>query len=288
MASSSSSESSSLPTLDAPSSPLGTHDHDHDHDHEQEQEHEYEPPRPSFPQMTPHNPLEALQSALLTGNFSDLSIIHGTRLWNAHRVVVCSQSPMLDSRIQTVEGGKGLLNLTQYDYDSVCRMMEYLYTSNYTTVDQAPDFSLPAHIKVFCLAVDFACTGLKAVAITKYRDTLQGKVRNLEVFYASVESVYATTTNEHPELRMAVVEAAIMEMRLLLADSARERFLQITSELSDFQADIMLTLVHNPMRPVEKFVQELCEDCGPRNEDDGYEVTAECKSCGVEKTLEFY
>lgn len=167
-------------------------------------------------------------------------------------------------------------------------MMEYLYTANYTTVDQAPDFSLPAHIKVFCLAVDFACTGLKAVAITKYRDTLQGRVRNLEVFYASVESVYATTTNKHPELRMAVVEAAIMEMRLLLAEPARERFLQITSELSDFQSDIMLTLVHNPMRRVEKVVQELCEDCGPRNEDDGYEVTTECKSCGAEKTLDFY
>ncbi|TVY41542.1 hypothetical protein LSUB1_G001999 [Lachnellula subtilissima] len=282
MVSSPSSKSSSSPTINAntPSSPLGAYNHD--------DEQEHEPPQPSFSQMIPHHPLEALQSALLTGKFSDLSIIHGTRLWNAHRVVVCSQSPMLDSRIRAVEGDKSVLTLTQYDYDSVCLMMEYFYTSNYTTVDQAPDFSLPAHVKVFCLAADFACTGLKAVAMTKYRETLQGKLRNLEVFYASVESVYATTTTEHPELRMAVVEAAIMEMRLLLADPARERFLQLTSELSDFQADIMLTLVHNPMRPVEKVVQELCEECGPRSEDDGYEVTTECKSCGAEKTLEFY
>lgn len=79
-----------------------------------------------------------------------------------------------------------------------------------------------------------------------------------------------------------------MEMGSLLAGPACNRFLQIMSDIPDFQAGIMLMLLRNPLRPYEMLVQELCEECGPRNENDTYEVTEECKGCGKEKTLEFY
>jgi hypothetical protein len=35
-------------------------------------------------------------SSLISGKFSDLTIIHGTHKWNAHKVVVCSQSRRLE------------------------------------------------------------------------------------------------------------------------------------------------------------------------------------------------
>jgi len=41
-------------------------------------------------------------------------------------------------------------------------------------------------------------------------------------------------------------------------------------------------------REVEYVAQELCEECGPREEGEGYEITTECKGCGKKRTLEFY
>jgi len=166
--------------------------------------------------------------------------------------------------------------------------MEYFYTSAYTTPDQAPEFGLSEHIKVFSLAVDLACPGLEAVAASNFRETLSNKVADLETYFTSIESIYASTTPEHPALRTIVVEAAIIELRQLLEGPVRTRFLRLASDVPGFHADVMLTLFHNPSRPVEKFAQELCEECGPRDEGDGYEVTTECKSCGMERTLEFY
>ncbi|TVY71362.1 hypothetical protein LSUE1_G006989 [Lachnellula suecica] len=242
------------------------------------------PARPSFALTAPHNPMEALQSSLLTGKFSDLVVVHGARRWQAHRVVVCSQSSVLESKILN----SALLNLTDYDYDSVCHAMEYFYTSSYITTDHAPDYSLPVHIQVFNLAVDFACTGLEAVAAARFRQSLQDNVTDLEVYFKSVKSIYAKTTVAHPALRVAVVEAAIMELRSLLTEPVRTRFFQITNDVPGFQADIMLALFDSPIRPLERVALELCEECGPRDENDGYKATMDCKSCGAEKTLEFY
>jgi hypothetical protein len=167
-------------------------------------------------------------------------------------------------------------------------MMEYFYTSAYTTTDQAPDFGLSEHVKVFNLAVDLACPGLEAVAASNYRDTLSNRVSDLEIYFTSIESIYATAPPANPALRVAVVEAAIIELRQMLNGPARTRFLRLAADVPDFHADVMLMLFHNPSRPMEKFAQELCEECGPRDEEDGYEVSTECKSCGVMRTLEFY
>lgn len=166
--------------------------------------------------------------------------------------------------------------------------MEYFYTCAYTTPSEAPDFGLSEHTKVFSLAVDLACPGLEAVAASNFRDVLSNKVSDLEIYFTSIESVYASTTPANPALRLVVVEAAIIELRQLLAGPARTRFLRLAADVPDFHADVMLMLFHNPSHPAEKFAQELCEECGPRDEDDGYEVSTECKSCGVMRTLEFY
>lgn len=49
-------------------------------------------------------------------------------------------------------------------------------------------------------------------------------------------------------------------------------------------------LIEHLSRPMdtELVFAELCDECGPRPEDDGYEVITECKNCGKEKLLEFY
>lgn len=167
-------------------------------------------------------------------------------------------------------------------------MMEYLYLTNYNTVDHEPDFSLSHHIKVFCLAVQLSISGLEELAAKKFGFTLVTHVKDLDVYFSSVKNIYSVTTTDHPALRAMVVEAAVTELPHLLQEP---RFFDITSSVKDFQADIYLFLFNHPTRPVltdvEYVLPALCDECGPRAEDDGYEILVECKACGKEKTLEF-
>ncbi|KAK0127211.1 hypothetical protein ONS96_006764 [Cadophora gregata f. sp. sojae] len=240
------------------------------------------------------NPMIALQSSLISGKFSDLTIIHGTRKWQAHKVVVCSQSAVLESMIEKLEDSKSL-NISTYDHEATVLMIEYLYTSTYTTTvtDIAPSFSLPQHVAVFDLACSLSITGLKSLALQKYCYTLKNLISNLSVYFTSVRIIYKLPNNSvHAELRLAVVETAVLEMRNLLVEGSEQRrdFLELTSNVPQFQADIYAYFLCNGPGPEVQVVsapQELCQDCGAREEGDGYKVTTECKGCGEERTLEF-
>ena len=183
-------------------------------------------------------------------------------------------------------------------------MMEYLYTSTYTTTltDIAPSFSLPLHIAVFNLACVLSIPGLKTQALQKFCYTLKNLVSNLSVYFAAVRRIYETPLSPtptsqvvHHELRLAVVETAVLELRNLLQEGSEQRkgFLELTSAVPQFQTDIYAFLLcngnGNAQREVEVVTvcQELCEECGAREDGDGYEITMECKGCGEERSIEF-
>jgi hypothetical protein len=167
-------------------------------------------------------------------------------------------------------------------------MMEYLYTSTYTTQGELPEFSLSLHNKVFCLAISLNIPGLEVLAAERYRHTLQNHITDLQVYFSSVKRIYATTSSKHPGLRMAVVEAAIMEMKKILDhEGVKKHFFDVMADVPDYQVDIMMTLIDNPHRPVEVAVQQLCSECGPASEEEPYVVEMKCRNCGEEKTLEF-
>lgn len=178
-------------------------------------------------------------------------------------------------------------------------MMEYFYTSTYSTLltDVAPAFSLPQHVSVFNLACELSIPALKTQALQKYCHTLKHFVSNLDVYFSSVRTIYSTppitnSAGKHMDLRLAVVETAVLEMRSLLAEGSEQRkgFLELTTQVPEFQADIYKFLWSNggPQRQVEviEVVHELCEQCGRSDEGDGYEITLECKRCGEERTIE--
>jgi hypothetical protein len=134
--------------------------------------------------------------------------------------------------------------------------VEYLYSSTYTTNDVEPDFSLPILIKVFHLAIELRISGLEELSVVKFRYNLNNYVTNLEVFFSAVKSIYAHRSSsygagEHTGLRLVVVEAAVSEMSTLLTEGSRDRFLQCTKEVPDFQADLYLIMLRHPTRPLE-------------------------------------
>lgn len=85
-----------------------------------------------------------------------------------------------------------------------------------------------------------------------------------------------------------MLSAAVTELKNLLLVDVYENFFGLTAEVKEYQADIYIMLVRFPNRLVEAVSQELCDECGPQDDDDGYEVMVECKSCGKEKALAFY
>lgn len=117
-------------------------------------------------------------------------------------------------------------------------MMEYLYTSSYTTSPQPPqppDFSLPVHIKVFELASELKISsGLQNLASRQFAQTLNNHVSDLDEYFSAVRQVYSSTY-ENSQLRLVVVEAAVTEMGTLLSENVSERFRTITHEVPEYQ-----------------------------------------------------
>ncbi|RDL34415.1 uncharacterized protein BP5553_07543 [Venustampulla echinocandica] len=239
----------------------------------------------SPPKMPVDNSKLGFHSALLTGEYSDLMITHGEQQWKAHKVIVSSQSHVLAAEIEALKDPP-TLDLTSHDHQAVGYAIEYLYTANYVTTDGDSSLSLALHIRVFLLAISLGIPGLEILSASKYRQNLNQQVTDLEVYFWSVKTIYEHTTPTHPGLRVAAAEAAVTELSMLLDDKMRARFMQITHEVPDFQADIYVILLLHPSRSLD-IVPELCNECGPRGPEDSYSIVMECKGCGKDKVLAF-
>ncbi|KAA8563760.1 hypothetical protein EYC84_011778 [Monilinia fructicola] len=281
-------------------------------------------------------PLVALRGALLTGRFSDLTIIHGVRVWNAHKVVVCSQSAVLESMIDDSLGvgnmfgdqaRSSILNLTTFPLDAVIALMEYLYTSAYSipappsgsspsssTYAAGPSYSLPLHEQIFYLTVHLEIPALETLATASFRHTLNTQISNLDIYFSSIARIYDRTTENHPGLRNALVEAAVQDLGALLgqegvkkslwkAMSANAEFweglFRFLSSVGHVEVREVVREIRVPVeveRVVEKVVERevrvesdariLCLQCGPLDEgEDKYALTCHCRVCGEEKRL---
>ncbi|APA15193.1 hypothetical protein sscle_14g099630 [Sclerotinia sclerotiorum 1980 UF-70] len=178
-------------------------------------------------------PLVALKASLLTGRFSDLTIFHGVRVWNAHKAVVCSQSEVLESMIDSNGVGNifgnpsksSILNLSSFPLDSITALIEYLYASAYPlptasgdispttcTYLTEPSYSLPRHEQIFHLAVHLQIPALEALAAASFRHTLNTQISNLDIYFSSIKRIFNKTTDENPGLRNALLEAVVLDL----------------------------------------------------------------------------
>ncbi|RDW59588.1 hypothetical protein BP6252_12675 [Coleophoma cylindrospora] len=231
----------------------------------------------------PTTPTQALQQSLSMGRFSDLTIVHGETVWTAHKVIVCSQSPVLEARIKDLQEGSQL-DLTEYDNSLITHVMQYLYTGSYTFPLTPPEFSLPLHISIFAISITLQISGLESLSAKNFRDCLSNHVADLDTYFNAIASVYERTTRHNPGLRNAVIEAAVCELRKILGeDAVKDRFLEVLAKQAEFLADLLRATIS--VREVETEVQVVCEDCGPSEQ--VYQRVVVCKGCGALKLLEF-
>ncbi|KAM3433124.1 hypothetical protein MY4824_006179 [Beauveria thailandica] len=87
---------------------------------------------------------------LKSGQFSDLTLVCGSKDFNVHKAVVCAQSKVLAAAIREPfqESKTGKIVIEEYDTDTVEKMVEFLYTGDYkpqppqgekTSDDTAPE-----------------------------------------------------------------------------------------------------------------------------------------------------
>ncbi|KAI9641229.1 hypothetical protein NHQ30_010029 [Ciborinia camelliae] len=224
-------------------------------------------------------PLVALKEALLTGRFSDLTIFHGVRVWNAHKVVVCSQSAVLESMIDNSgltnvfghQPNSSTLNLSSFPLDSITALMEYLYTSAYSLpspsgdispspspYSSGPSYSLPLHEQIFYLSVHLAIPALETLAAASFRHTLHTQISNLDIYFSSITRIYQKTTPRNPGLRNALVEAAGQELAGLLGDEQmRRRLWEAMGANDEFWEGVLVFLQGGREVEVREVVREV-------------------------------
>ncbi|CAD6445044.1 d3defdce-8458-4646-8248-956475309c17 [Sclerotinia trifoliorum] len=209
-------------------------------------------------------PLVSLKESLLTGRFSDLTIFHGVRVWNAHKVVVCSQSEVLESMIDNNGVGNmfgtpsksSILNLSSFPLDSITALIEYLYTSAYSlptpaddttptscTYLSGPSYSLPLHEQIFYLAVHLQIPALETLSAASFRHTLNTQISNLDIYFSCIKRIFNKTTDKNPGLRNVLLEAAVRELDGFLGDEGlKDRFWGVMRENREFWEGVLRLL----------------------------------------------
>ena len=73
-------------------------------------------------------------------------------------------------------------------------------------------------------------------------------------------------------------------------DNVMKEFLKVMGEVAEFGRDVMLGMVHakGSETVVIPMTSELCEECGPVEEDRPYQVDKKCRQCGEKRVLKFW
>ncbi len=199
----------------------------------------------------------------------------------------------------------GLINLSGHDVETVTKMIEFLYTGSYNTIDTSPAFSLHTHTRVYGLALKYQVQGLVTLSATNFAISLR-RVRDLEVYFQSIRDVYSLhAIQDEPSappnaqnqpgspslahhLRAEVIDAALTEMsKIMSSPPVLTRFQEICTEVPQFHTDFLNMLME--MKDDAENGEEprpLCESCGPREE--WYEIEVRCRGCGKECLYEFH
>ncbi|CAG8951816.1 hypothetical protein HYFRA_00005620 [Hymenoscyphus fraxineus] len=226
----------------------------------------------------------------MLGKYSDLTIIHKQRTWQAHKVIVCSKSPVLEAMIEGLEAlEEPILDISQYGSSAAAEcFLDYIYTSVYPEPpgDIAPESILNLHVQIFILASTFQVHGLQDYATERFQHDLISLVTEHELFFNLVRRVYKGTTHENPGLRLVVVEMAIAEMQNMLADEGvKWAFLRLTSDVTEFQTEIYEGLMKGMAVKVMPVQPVLCESCGPMDESERGFVVVTCERCKQDRQV---
>ncbi|RMJ15470.1 hypothetical protein CDV36_004882 [Fusarium kuroshium] len=219
------------------------------------------------------------------GDFTDFGILCGDERIDVHRVVISGRSPVLyracTSRFS--EATSRTYRIDDFPLAVVERMVEYMYTGNYSDPDESNTSGSDAeelpvlllHTTMASLADKYDIEGLVALATKKYTEALKND-RDFEKFLDSVPEIYGMPAELSQPLRDAAVVFARREVREAVDSwKAWSKFEEVVRDCPQFSKEFLCSVIRNPLKPMLGY-------CG-RCQDDKTKVPVEVLQCRCTK-----
>ncbi|KAI9769799.1 MAG: hypothetical protein M1840_003793 [Geoglossum simile] len=211
--------------------------------------------------------LAAISESRDNGEFTDLTLSHGTRLFKVHRIIVCPQSKVF---YKACTGGfevgslsyiLTVANINQESFTSIIKVVDVSYVEvkkmNMSYDDEIPEeaeqemdpsiSSLQLHARMFALGDRYDIPGLRDLAVKNYSSRCAVPGVSLELI-TSIHDVYTRTPASIRQLR----DIAGILMRKNLPEMLDDKVVtaayeELLTKVPDFTRDLLGTYVKAPL-----------------------------------------
>ncbi|KAL7808552.1 hypothetical protein V8C44DRAFT_335854 [Trichoderma aethiopicum] len=194
-----------------------------------------------------------LASAQKYGELCDLVLMCNGQTIPVHKAIVCLQSPVIKAACtgQFMEAS-GVYEFKDTSFETVQRMVDYLYTGDYQ--NKAPDpgpsaevHEMVVHVTMFSLADVYLIDGLLTLAETKFRAAVKGESTTTMVLKHVIE-VYSLQCDSSKVLREIVVENLRERVAYSIPVADQQVLESLLHELPDFARDVAKSYVLGPAK----------------------------------------
>lgn len=241
-----------------------------------------------------------LNSYLITGNLSDLTLTFGEKTWHIHKALACCHSKWFQKAVtsgfEETNSGAIILNDDPEFADAIDCMVSYFYKAGYTTSEYDTSASL-LHAQVATIADKYDCPSLYELARASFEKTVM--TVESDEWIAIAAFIYEHMTTElsaHKELRNLVITAAVNRPAVLLMTLGKDSMVELLRSDADLATDLLLPVARlhtNKAKDVSKCIFR-CSDCqyvhaGSRNcsyvESGNSLIEMSCPRCGNQSGL---
>ncbi|KAL6405391.1 Kelch-like protein 21 [Ilyonectria robusta] len=185
------------------------------------------------------------------GKFTDFEFTCEGHTIPVHRVIICSQSPVLRAACtgEFKEASTRTYSLDSHSLPMVRRMVDFFYTGDYAEESEEEDTA------------------------KKYSENLT-KNPDVSNFLLSISEVYNSTPTSSRGLRDHALAFAREKLPGFLTSlDAKERFDEVTADTPEFIKDLLYSFMHYPL-------MGYCDNCGSSKPVPVEPLQCRCKQCG--------
>ncbi|KAI5460405.1 BTB/POZ protein [Mariannaea sp. PMI_226] len=199
--------------------------------------------------------MSRIASARENGEFTDFSFTCQGQTIPVHRIIICTQSPVFHAACtgQFMEASSRTYCLDSHSLSDVLRMVEYLYTGDYTVdsdevaSDKSTTSILSLHAIMFALAHEYDISGLEYLAADKYSNSLETN-SDFCTFLLSIPHVYDLTPSTSRGLRDRALAFARLKVSVFLrSPDAQKLFDEMTAGSPDFIRELLHSFIQSPL-----------------------------------------
>ncbi|KAK4503125.1 hypothetical protein PRZ48_006552 [Zasmidium cellare] len=196
--------------------------------------------------------LKGIDSLYKSQEYSDLTIKCGSREWQVHKAVVCTQSTFFAKACKPKwqESFHAVVELHDEHEDVVEQLIDYLYTStyddNFCTTSDATHGPMQFAVKVYTAADKYDIPELGGLIQKRFLERVKDVV-SVQDFFCTVRELYFEAPSSAKEMRDAFVASAVHGSHTLFDTevdnfTTSEEFQRIMNEVPAFGTEVISAL----------------------------------------------